>query len=385
VCRRVVDLAVDLCGAHTAGITVHDGDDFRWAATTGALGQCRRPFSVGTPNPFIACVKQNATQLMRAPERHFSMLSIEPRIIEILIVPFVIQGLTSGTICVASHADERKFDRDDERILRTLSDFASAASQLGKARDSAEASQRKDEFLALLGHELRNPLAAIVVALSVLQQESAQSPRATRALEVLSRQSGHMKRLAEDLLDAGRIASGKLKIQTRRLNLLQLVTDALAICRTRLESHSLSLTVDLPQSPIWIDGDIVRLTQAICNLIDNASKYTPSDGQVAVSCAVTGPEAHIIISDNGRGMRPDQLKSIFQPFVQLPDAESDREGGLGLGLPLVRSVIELHGGRVDAQSDGPGRGSCFTIRLPRASDNGDPGDPQGSDAPSGPI
>jgi len=368
--RRLAELAIELCAAQSAGITIHDGDSVRWAASVGALGQCRTLTSV-IPNPFVVCVEQNATQLLRLPDRHFPSLSVEPRIVEILIVPFLVQEQTSGTISIATHADESRFDRDDERILRTLSDFASSAWQLVKARDSAEASKRKDEFLALLGHELRNPLAAVVAALSVVQQELPQSPRVKRALDVLARQSGHMKRLAEDLLDAGRIASGKLQIQSKRLNLLQVVTDALAICRARLESHSLSLTVDFPQSPIWIDGDIVRLTQAICNLIDNASKYTPTDGQVSVSCAVTGSEARIVISDNGRGMRPDQLQSIFQPFVQLPDAESDREGGLGLGLPLVRSVIELHGGRVDARSDGPGCGSCFTIRLPRASAGAD--------------
>jgi signal transduction histidine kinase len=370
VFRVVADLALHLCAAQTSGVTVVEAKALRWVAAEGALATLCGDLQTLDAGPWGVCVDQDTTQLLHLPDRHFPSLSIDARIVEMLLVPFRVRGQAVGALCIATHDADRRFDREDERMLRSLADFVSAAWQLQKASDSSALGRRKDEFLALLGHELRNPLAAMTTAISILRQDLAPAPRARRALDVLDRQQRHMTRLADDLLDAGRIANGKLLLQTRRLNLAQVVSDAIASCRTRLDEHALRLTMDLPPNPVWVDGDVVRLTQVVCNLIDNASKYTPTRGRVSVSCAAIGDDACVVISDSGRGIHPDQLQLIFQPFVQLPDAASDREGGLGLGLSLVRSVIELHGGRVDGYSDGPGRGCRFTIRLPRLAGSG---------------
>jgi signal transduction histidine kinase len=364
--QKLVELALDLCLAGTSGISLLDDDAFRWEAVAGALHWARGRRVPRDEAPSALCIDDDCTLLLHLPDRCFPALRDEPRLLEALVIPFHARGMPIGTVWVVSHSVDRKFDGEDERIIQVLADFASAGWQLWKAYDAvADDSQRKDTFLATLGHELRNPLAAISAAASVLRQEVTANARAERAVDVLARQSRHLARLADDLLDAGRVASGKLRLETRRVNLVEIVSDAIETCRGKIDERALGLTIDLSDRPIWIEGDAVRLTQAFCNLIDNATKYTPRGGRIAVAAYMCEKQVEIAISDTGQGIHPDHLELIFEQFAQLSEGRGPGGVGLGLGLSLVRSVVELHGGTVKAHSDGPAKGSRFTVRLPQ--------------------
>ena len=268
-----------------------------------------------------------------------------------------------GTVWIVSHSFERKFDREDERSLGVLAKFASAAWQSWQATEMTSAnSRRKDDFLATLGHELRNPLAAIAAATGILELRTHQ-PSIARAIAVIVRQSRHMARLIDDLLDVARIGGGKLKLERDTVDLCTIVSQTIETRRAQIERRRQTLTVDVCPEQVWVDADPVRLAQIVSNLVDNASKYTPDDGRISVAMSAERESVVIEVCDSGVGIPPDAADSVFRPFVQLHDAKA-AIGGLGLGLALVRSLTELHGGTVNVVSDGPGQGSCFTVRLP---------------------
>ncbi|HWN41225.1 MAG TPA: ATP-binding protein [Thermoanaerobaculia bacterium] len=231
-------------------------------------------------------------------------------------------------------------------------------------RRQAEADRRKDEFLAMLGHELRNPLAAIRNALWLLDQTRAGGEQEARQRDVIDRQTHHLVRMVDDLLDVSRVTRGKISLQHQVVNLEDLVRRCLAeLGMSRLaESHELKL--DLRTETVHVQGDPVRLEQVVCNLFHNAIKYTPRGGSISVSTAEEKGQAVVRIRDTGLGISRDMLGKIFEPFTQVESSRKRSEGGLGLGLPLVRSLVELHGGTVEAGSPGRGLGSEFVIRLP---------------------
>ena len=260
---------------------------------------------------------------------------------------------------IVSHTDERKFDREDERVVRTLAQFASAGWQLWNALEAAEeANHRKDEFVAMVGHELPNPLAAICNAVHILQEVDT-AGHAT-AVQVVARQSLHLARVARDLLDLSRIGRGKLELQTGPVELQTAVAAAVETAQAQIGRRGQTLSVELPGAPMWLMGDAVRLAQLLSNLLDNAAKYTPAGGQIWVSARSTDGRIEISVRDTGIGIPADQLGNVFDLFTQLDSSA----GGLGLGLALVRDLAERHGGSVEATSEGPGMGSQFTVRLP---------------------
>ena len=214
----------------------------------------------------------------------------------------------------------------------------------------------KNRFLAALSHELRNPLAAIRGALEVLA-----GPTADRAamLGVVERQVGALTRITDDLLDLTRAQVGKLQLELAPLDLRSVVLEL------RGATHEHSLTVDLPDEPVWVSGDAVRLSQAIGNLVGNAVKFTAADGSIEVRLQVDGEEALLAVRDDGQGFDPARTDELFEPFWQADASLGRRSGGLGLGLAIAREMVELHGGRIRARSDGPGRGAEFAIELPR--------------------
>jgi signal transduction histidine kinase len=363
--QKLVELAVDLCDAHTAGISLLDGDVFRWEAVAGVFAGARGGTMPREQSPCGVCIDRNATQLMHLADRCFPALSAEPRFVEALLVPFHASGKPIGTVWIVSHTDDKKFDKEDERLVRELAQFASAGWQLLQTSEAlAESNRRKDNFLATLGHELRNPLGAIVAATSVLQQRSTTDRGAVRALDVIARQSQHMSRLADDLLDIARIESGKLQLERRTLDLRAVVAATIDARRSQIEHRRQSLTVELGEQPIMVDADPIRFAQVVSNLIDNAAKYTPENGHIAVSMLREGDEVEVIVSDDGVGIPPERAASIFDAFTQLETSRAASSGGLGIGLALVKSLTELHGGAVTVASDGPNRGSSFYIRLP---------------------
>jgi signal transduction histidine kinase len=232
-----------------------------------------------------------------------------------------------------------------------------------EARRAAESANRsKDEFLATLGHELRNPLSAIAAAVEVLNRSQGHSDVAAGARRIIQRQTRHMTQLMTDLQDVARVAAGKLALERRRLDLAQLVWRALEALRLagRLKGHVLVL--DLHRA--WVDADPTRMEQVIVNLLTNAAKYTPAAGRIALSIRRDGSEALIEVRDSGVGIAPALLPHVFEIFVQSESPAAHGQGSMGIGLALVRRLVELHGGCVQAQSEGPDCGSAFVVRLP---------------------
>ncbi len=229
----------------------------------------------------------------------------------------------------------------------------------------AEEARRKDDFLALLAHELRNPLAPIRYAADLLRGLEKSDPLLTRPREVLERQTRHMARLVDDLLDVSRIGRGSVVLERKILDLRDVVAQCTADYRPELEGAELALHTRLPDAPVWIEGDATRLVQALSNILRNASKFTDAGGRVDVVLEAAEGDAILRVKDTGIGIEPAMLSRVFQPFTQVPDAVGRSVGGLGLGLALVRGLAELHGGGVEARSEGLGTGTEIILRLPR--------------------
>ena len=266
-----------------------------------------------------------------------------------LLVSLVLAALFSILLARAVAAQEA----EREELLRSEQ----------HARAAAEgASRAKDEFLAMLGHELRNPLGALTSASRLLQDARADPEMARHAREVVERQVKHLARLTDDLLDAGRALLGKIVLQRRPLDLAAAVSGALSTLRAagRLAAHRVRTELE----SVWVDGDFARIEQIVANLVGNAVKYTPHGGEITVRVAREGAQALLSVTDSGAGMPAALVQRVFEPFVQ-GERELDRShGGLGIGLTLVRRLAQLHGGSASAESGGPGLGSRFTVTLP---------------------
>ena len=237
--------------------------------------------------------------------------------------------------------------------------------ELVAARAAAERANRaKDEFLAMLGHELRNPLSAIGSAVAVLERLRIEDLRGTRATQVIARQTQHLARLMDDLLDVGRVVTGKITLERRSMDLLAAARRAVATLRAAGVTERHDISVD--GGPVWVDGDATRLEQVVTNLVSNALKFTPTGGSIRIWVGSEDGGAVLRVSDTGVGMSPELLPRIFELFVQGDQPPERAAGGLGIGLTLVRQLVELHGGHIEARSGGAGQGSVFTVRLPRA-------------------
>jgi signal transduction histidine kinase/CheY-like chemotaxis protein len=237
--------------------------------------------------------------------------------------------------------------------------------RVAELRDAAEASRHKDEFLAMLAHELRNPLAPIVSAMHVLRLHPENARLVQHAREVVDRQVAHQARLLDDLLDVSRITRGKIELRKATVDLAVVVADAVETTRPLIDERRHTLTVQLPERPLHVHADATRLGQVIANLLNNAAKFTEPGGTIDVTVAAESPEAVVRVRDNGPGIPADMQPHIFELFTQVDPSLARSQGGLGIGLTLVRSLVEMHGGRVDVRSDGSGRGTEFTVRLPR--------------------
>ncbi|MFC0679216.1 PAS domain S-box protein [Lysobacter korlensis] len=226
-----------------------------------------------------------------------------------------------------------------------------------------EADRRKDEFLATLAHELRNPLSPVRTGLQVLNlTDDPETGRRTR--QMMERQLGHMVRLIDDLLDVSRITRGKVALRRERITLQQAVNAAVESARPMIEAANHRLQVELPDQPLWIDADPTRLAQVLGNLLTNAAKYTPDNGDIRLSAGERDGEAFVHVIDTGMGIPADSLADVFGMFAQVNRTLDRAQGGLGIGLALARRLIEMHGGKIEARSEGLGRGSTFTVTLP---------------------
>jgi PAS domain S-box-containing protein len=235
------------------------------------------------------------------------------------------------------------------------------------AEQLREADRRKDEFLAMLGHELRNPLAAIRNATELLKLIAPEDRRLQRAQGVLERQSAHMTRLIDGLLEVSRIARGKIHLDLETLDLRQIIAGTVESRISQIEARGLKLGTDVLPQPLWVRGDPVRLTQIVDNLLANAIKFTDAPGAIDVTLHEEAGAAVIRVRDTGVGIRPQMLDRLFEPFQQDTQDISRAAGGLGLGLALAKGLVELHGGSIEAHSAGPGTGAELVVRVPLAS------------------
>jgi two-component system CheB/CheR fusion protein len=235
-----------------------------------------------------------------------------------------------------------------------------------------DADRRKDEFLATLSHELRNPLAAMRAAVEVMRRAPEEGPLVRKAQGTVERQLKHLVRITDDLLDVTRIARDIMELRREHVDVRSVVHNAAEAMRPMIESRSQVLMVDLPAEPLWSHADSVRLAQIFSNLLQNASKYTPRGGEIRITGARAGEAIEVSVEDTGVGIPPDMLPRIFDMFTQLQTHSDRTQGGLGIGLTLVRRLVELHGGKIHASSDGPGRGSRFRVRLPAGESAGAP-------------
>ncbi len=229
-----------------------------------------------------------------------------------------------------------------------------------------EADRRKDEFLAILSHELRNPLAPIRNSVYLLSRVDAGSPQAARARQVIERQSIHLTRLVDDLLDVTRISRGKIELRPVRLDLREIVRKTADDVRSMFDQRSVELKVEHSAGPLWVNADPTRISQVIGNLLHNAMKFTPPNGEVVVTSRAAGDRAEVVVHDSGIGIDPAELEHMFEPFAQADRTLARSQGGLGLGLALVLGLVRQHGGDVTARSEGAGRGAEFRVTLPLA-------------------
>ncbi|MFM0309463.1 PAS domain S-box protein [Paraburkholderia sp. RL17-383-BIF-A] len=250
-------------------------------------------------------------------------------------------------------------------INRDITERRRAEHQLTRLNlELSKADRRKDEFLATLAHELRNPLAPMRNVLEILRLKEFADPQLNWSRDVFDRQLQHMTHLVDDLLEVSRITQGKLELRKQRLELARAMQSAMEAARPTVQASSHHLSVTLPREPLYLIADPTRLSQMILNLLNNAAKYTPPGGSISLAAEREGDEAVIVVRDSGIGIPREHLDSVFEMFSQLAPALDRSQGGLGIGLALVRGLAELHGGTVAAFSDGPGTGSEFVIRLP---------------------
>jgi len=259
------------------------------------------------------------------------------------------RGDIYGAVCVNRDITERR--RAEQQLQRLNLELS-------------KADRRKDEFLATLAHELRNPLAPMRNVLEILRLKEFADPQLNWSRDVFDRQLQHMTHLVDDLLEVSRITQGKLELRKQRLELARAMQSAMEAARPSVQASAHHLSVTLPREPLYLDADPTRLSQMILNLLNNAAKYTPAGGNISLAAEREGEEAVIVVRDSGIGIPREHLDSVFEMFSQLAPALDRSQGGLGIGLALVRGLAELHGGTVAAFSGGAGTGSEFVIRLP---------------------
>jgi two-component system, sensor histidine kinase len=340
------DFAVILLDVQMPGM-----DGFETARLIRARSRTRH-----TPIIFVTAFNRDDADILRGYELGAVDFLFKP------IVPEVLRAKASVFVELQRRNAEIRRQADRLRELERLEAERrlTAERQRWEAEALREENRRKDEFLALLAHELRNPLSPIVTGLELFRQMGLETEALERVHASMERQTKHLVRLVDDLLDVSRVSQGKIELRSERLELSPLLRQAVDSVRPLVEERGHRLSCEEIEPGLVVEGDAVRLVQVIANLLNNAARYTDPGGEIRLSAARDGGQAVVRIADNGRGIAPEMIDRIFEMFVQ------EREGGkgLGLGLTLVRQLVELHGGRVRAYSKGRGQGSEFVVRLP---------------------
>jgi signal transduction histidine kinase len=254
----------------------------------------------------------------------------------------------------------------EAQLKHALSELHSREEQLSEHQASrTEADRHKSEFLAVLAHELRNPLAPLRSGIQILRQQTVNDELSVRTVNMMDRQVSHLVHLVDDLLDMSRISRGSVELKREKILLTDVLASAVEASRPRIDARAHKLVMDVrPRAPVVIDGDPQRLAQVFSNLLSNSAKYTDRGGTITLTLDCEGAEAVVSVRDTGIGIPPQAIEHIFEMFSQVRPGDPHSEGGLGIGLSLVRTLTQLHGGSVRASSQGPGTGSLFTVRLP---------------------
>jgi signal transduction histidine kinase len=320
-----------------------------------------------TPIIFITGLSWENDAVLRGYELgafDFLMKPIRPEVLRAKATVFV--QLQERTIELAVKADELRQAqaRAHERELQAQRRRFEAEVMERQMQQLAETDRRKDEFLAILAHELRNPLQPLQTAVEVLEHDP-DKPVPVRIRKIVQRQVQHITRLVDDLLDVARFTAGKLELRREPIDLAEIIEEAVASCKTAIDARQHRVEITACDAAAVVHGDPVRLVQCVCNLLNNAAKYTEPRGSLIIDWGVHEGDGFVRVTDNGRGIPAELLPKIFDMFVQ-ERVTPDGAGGLGLGLGLVKRLVELHGGAVRATSEGPGKGATFEIRLPLA-------------------
>ena len=367
-------------------------DGFETARLIRSRDRCRH-----VPIIFVTAFDQKREEVLRGYELgavDFLFKPIMPEILKAKVAAFVelrkhVAEIARQEKLLREHERREQEDRmveerrlwEADALRKTAEENAARAEQLAlivAAREKAQAEltranqeleladRRKNEFLATLAHELRTPLSPIAIGIDLLRELVPEDEEVKKVLAAMRRQSTHLVRLVDDLLEVSRISRGKIDLKRTDLALADAVDQAVQMCRPMFEERSQSFEVEECSELLYVSGDRVRLTQVIANLLTNAARYTPHSGKIELSCARDGGEAVIRVRDNGRGMTPELIGRVFDIFVQGEGGEES--SGLGIGLSLVKQLVELHGGKVAAESEGPQLGSSFTVRIPLLAD-----------------
>ncbi|MHB1556682.1 MAG: hybrid sensor histidine kinase/response regulator, partial [Isosphaeraceae bacterium] len=338
--------------ASCAGIT----DDQARAISRLEFGQAICGTVAQTRQPIVATHIQQSDDPIVQLVRGFGVRSYA-------CSPLLVEGRLYGTLSFASRGRD-EFGAEDLDFLRTVSHYVTVACErIRLVRQLRDQDRRKDEFLATLAHELRNPLAPIRTGLQVLRLTGDADDRRL-ALEMMERQLGQMVRLIDDLLDISRITRNRLELRKARIPLASVIENAVETARPLIDSRGHTLLVKLPDEPVDLDADLTRLAQVFWNLLNNSAKYTDPGGRIELTARRRGDEVIVTVSDDGIGIPTESLPGLFTMFSQVEQGRDRAQGGLGIGLALVKGLVEMHGGRVEASSPGIGRGSTFTVHLP---------------------
>jgi signal transduction histidine kinase len=286
-----------------------------------------------------------------------------------ICVPLTISGNTLGVLTFATAESGRRYTDMDLALAMDLAHRAAVAIDNVKLYQALrETDRRKDEFLATLAHELRNPLAPIRNSLQILKMPRVDAETVERSRAMMERQVDHLVRLVDDLLDVSRVMRGKIELRRERTEIAAIVARAVETVQPLVDAQGHQVTVNVPPETLPVDADPVRLAQVISNLLTNAAKYTEPNGRINVTAERAGDTAVLRVRDAGIGIAPHMLPHIFELFVQVEPAATRSQGGLGIGLTLVKNLVEMHNGTVEAHSEGLGQGSEFVVRLPLAAE-----------------
>ncbi|AVH70961.1 hybrid sensor histidine kinase/response regulator [Nostoc sp. 'Lobaria pulmonaria (5183) cyanobiont'] len=390
--KKLVKITTQLCQAESAGVSLLEvtpnGENIcRWYTLAGMLEVYEQTPTLYSCSFCGFCLERQTPQLFSYPERYFTYLQeFKPTIVELLVVPLLIANQPLGTIWIVSHDQHRQFDQEDLRLMKSLANFTAAALYSSNARQAAEESARreqaaravseaaqnaaeqanrlKDEFLAVLSHELRSPLNPILGWAKLLQTRKFDEEKTAYALATIERNAKLQSQLMEDLLDVSRILQSKLSLKVSSVDLSAVIEVALDTVQLAAQAKSVQLKTKFEPNVGQILGDPSRLQQVVWNLLSNAVKFTPSEGQVEIRLERVGTQAQIQVSDTGKGIEPEFLPHVFDYFRQADNTTTRTFGGLGLGLAIVRQIVELHGGTVHAESEGDEKGATFIVLLP---------------------